>query len=150
MQKTSRDLLDKGVNILKSLGFSPDDIIVTGSVALDLQGVLPEYRKVHDLDFIIKMDDITWKYLKLFAAIYEYGNDEYHEEYKERRDFQVDGVKFNVWRDVRDEKSINCVTLKDDSTGVWINPVRSIIYKKKSYGRPKDFKDIQEICKNIL
>ena len=142
-------LLEKAVDYLKSLGFKTKDIMVTGSIAIKLQGLL-ENRPSHDVDFIIKMDDKTWKCLKLLEAIES--TDEEKEKFSSNRNKKTIFLKhgetmINIWRydDFTDWSDI-----KESNTGVYVATVNHIFNVKKMYGRDKDFKDINEIVKSLL
>ena len=154
MNKQNREQLNKAVEILKGLHFNVENIMVTGSIALDLQGLCPYGRTAHDVDIIIKMDDQTWKCMKLIEAINNADqenkiNNLLKEEYAMARDKMIilntDDLVLNIWR-YNSEWS----DLKDDKTGVYIANVEHIINAKKSYARPKDFYDINSICSKIL
>ena len=67
MNNQNRVKLNKAVEILNGLHFKNENIMVTGSIALDVQGV--SNRIAHDVDLIIKMDEQTWRCLKLIEAI---------------------------------------------------------------------------------
>ena len=41
MKPENKNLLEKSVDALKKLGFKSENIMVTGSIALDILGVLP-------------------------------------------------------------------------------------------------------------
>ncbi len=149
MRPENKNILQKGVNVLKGLHFKPENIMVTGSIALDVLGVLPPNRVSHDADFIIKMDDQTWRYMKLFEAINDPDVDNmncYHGR-KETIFLNIDGIVLNIWRY---NPNSDWSTIKDSETGVMVATLDHIIKAKKEYGRPKDFNDIADICKNIL
>ena len=154
MNKQNREQLNKAVEILKGLHFNVENIMVTGSIALDLQGLCPYGRVAHDVDIIIKMDDQTWKCMKLIEAINNADqenkiNNLLKEEYAMARDKMIilntDDLVLNIWR-YNSEWS----DLKDNDTGVYVANVEHIINAKKSYARPKDFYDINSICTKIL
>ena len=154
MNKQNREQLNKAVEILKGLHFNVENIMVTGSIALDLQGLCPYGRTAHDVDIIIKMDDQTWKCMKLIEAINNADQEDkinnlLKEEYTMARDKMIilntDDLVLNIWR-YNSEWS----DLKDDKTGVYVANVEHIINAKKSYARPKDFYDINSICTKIL
>lgn len=154
MNKQNREQLNKAVEILKGLHFNVENIMVTGSIALDLQGLCPYGRTAHDVDIIIKMDDQTWKCMKLIEAINNADQEDkinnlLKEEYAIARDKMIilntNDLVLNIWR-YNSEWS----DLKDDKTGVYIANVEHIINAKKSYARPKDFYDINSICSKIL
>ena len=145
MNKENKFKLKKAINFLKNLHFKTENIMVTGSVALDMLGLLPDDRFAHDIDFIIKMDDQTWRCLKLVEAIY---SDENIKEYPDRYNtvfLKADGLTLNIWKQEDDWSEI-----KDSVTGVRIATADHIIQEKKKYGRPKDYKDINDIIKNLL
>ena len=125
--------------------------MVTGSIALDVQGV--SNRIAHDVDLIIKMDEQTWRCLKLIEAI-NLADD----EVKTSKDYDpisrkkiiflnVDGLILNIWK-YDEESDWSCI--KDSETGVYVATVNNIIEAKKKYARNKDFKDIYEIVKGLL
>lgn len=151
MKEESKNILKKGVSLLKNLHFKPENIMVTGSIALDAYGLLPENRIPHDIDFVIKMDNQTWRNLKLLEAINnidsQVKNKDYESEARKKTIFfNVNGLIINIWQyDGNDWSGI-----KDSETGVYVATPDHIISAKKKYGRPKDFKDINEIIKTVL
>ena len=151
MNNQNRYFLQKAVKTLKELHFKPENIMVTGSIALDMQGV--SSRIAHDVDLIIKMDEQTWRCMKLLEAI-NLANDEVKaskdydlSERKKMIILNVDGLVLNIWK--YDEKS-DWSEIKDAETGVYVATVNHIIEAKKKYARDKDFKDIYEIIKKLL
>ena len=151
MNNQNRYFLQKAVKVLKELHFKPENIMVTGSIALDMQGV--SNRIAHDVDLIIKMDDKTWRCMKLIEMI-NLADD----EVKAPKDYDsqtrrkmiilnIDGLILNIWK--YDEK-IDWSCIKDSETGVYVATVNHILEVKKKYGRDKDFKDIYGIVKGLL
>lgn len=151
MNNQNRVKLNKAVEILNGLHFKNENIMVTGSIALDVQGV--SNRIAHDVDLIIKMDEQTWRCLKLIEAI-NLADD----EVKTSKDYDpisrkkiiflnVDGLILNIWK-YDEESDWSCI--KDSETGVYVATVNHIIEAKKKYARNKDFKDIYEIVKGLL
>ena len=152
MNNQNRYFLQKAVKALKELHFKPENIMVTGSIALDAQGLLTD-RIAHDIDLIIKMDEQTWRCMKLLEAI-NLADDEVKaskdydlSERKKMIILNVDGLVLNIWK--YDEES-DWSEIKDAETGVYVATVNHIIEAKKKYGRDKDFKDIYEIIKKLL
>ena len=152
MNNQNRYFLQKAVKALKELHFKPENIMVTGSIALDVQGLLTD-RIAHDIDLIIKMDEQTWRCMKLLEAI-NLADDEvkapkdYDSQARKRMIFlNVDGLVLNIWK--YDEES-DWSEIKDAETGVYVATVNHIIKAKKKYGRDKDFKDIYEIIKGLV
>ena len=152
MNSKNRVKLNKAIEILNGLHFKNENIMVTGSIALDAQGLLTD-RIAHDVDLIIKMDEQAWRCLKLIEAI-NLADDEdkapkdYDTQTRKKMIFlKVDGLVLNIWK--YDEESDWSET-KDVETGVYVATVNHIIEAKKKYGRDKDFKDIYEIVKGLL
>ena len=151
MNNQNRVKLNKAVEILNGLHFKNENIMVTGSIALDVQGV--SNRVAHDVDFIIKMDEQTWRCLKLIEAInLSDDEDTVSKDYDllERKKMiilNVDGLILNIWK--YDEGS-DWSCIKDSETGVYVATVNHIIEAKKKYARDKDFKDIYKIIKGLL
>ena len=151
MNNQNRYFLQKAVKALKELHFKPENIMVTGSIALDMQGV--SNRVAHDIDLIIKMDEQTWRCMKLLEAI-NLADDEvkapkdYDSQARKKMIFlNIDGLVLNIWK--YDEES-DWSEIKDAETGVYVATVNHIIKAKKKYARDKDFKDIYEIIKELL
>ena len=152
MNSKNRVKLNKAIEILNGLHFKNENIMVTGSIALDAQGLLSD-RITHDVDLIIKMDEQAWRCLKLIEAI-NLDDDEvkapkdYDTQTREKMIFlNVDGLILNIWK--YDEES-DWSEIKDTETGVYVATVNHIIDAKKKYGRDKDFKDIYEIIKVLV
>ena len=152
MNSKNRVKLNRAIEILNGLHFKNENIMVTGSIALDTQGLLTD-RIAHDVDLIIKMDEQAWRCLKLIEAI-NLDDDEvktpkdYDTQTREKMIFlNVDGLILNIWK--YDEES-DWSEIKDAETGVYVATVNHIIDAKKKYGRDKDFKDIYEIIKVLV
>lgn len=147
MNNQNRVKLNKAVEILNGLHFKNENIMVTGSIALDAQGV--SNRIAHDVDFIIKMDEQAWRCLKLIEAI-NLDDDEVNYDLPERKKMiilNVDGLILNIWK-YDEESDWSCI--KDSETGVYVATVNHIIEAKKKYARDKDFKDIYKIIKGLV
>ena len=150
MNNQNRVKLNKAIEILNGLHFKNENIMVTGSIALDVQGV--SNRIAHDVDFIIKMDEQAWRCLKLIEAINLDDEDEASKDYdsQTRRKMiilNIDGLILNIWK--YDDK-IDWSCIKDSETGVYVATVNHIIEAKKKYARDKDFKDIYKIIKELV
>ena len=152
MNSKNRVKLNKAIEILNGLHFKNENIMVTGSIALDAQGLLTD-RIAHDIDLIIKMDEQTWRCMKLLEAI-NLADDEaeapkdYDSQARKRMIFlNVDGLVLNIWK-YDEESDWSCI--KDSETGVYVATVNHIIEAKKKYARDKDFKDIYKIIKGLL
>ena len=148
MNTKSRTLLNTAVDFLKGLHFKPENIMVTGSIALDMQGMLPKGHEVHDVDLIIKMDEQDWRCLKLLEAInlVDEGKDTMYPGRRDTIFFKFDDVILNIWRNTWEEDS----PLNDAETGVYVATAKKIIKAKKDSNREKDVRDINAIIKQIL
>ena len=152
MNSKNRVKLNKAIEILNGLHFKNENIMVTGSIALDAHGLLTD-RIAHDVDLIIKMDEQAWRCLKLIEAInLADDEDKAPKDYdtqtrKKMIILNVDGLILNIWK--YDEES-DWSEIKDAETGVYVATVNHIIDAKKKYGRDKDFKDIYEIIKGLV
>ena len=152
MNSKNRVKLNRAIEILNGLHFKNENIMVTGSIALDAQGLLTD-RIAHDVDLIIKMDEQAWRCLKLIEAI-NLDDDEvkaskdYDTQTRKKMIFlNVDGLILNIWKY---DEGTDWSEIKDAETGVYIATVNHIIDAKKKYGRDKDFKDIYEIIKVLV
>ena len=151
MNSKNRVKLNKAIEILNGLHFKNENIMVTGSIALDVQGLLTD-RIAHDVDLIIKMDEQAWRCLKLIEAINLDDEDKVSKDYDspEREKMillNVDGLILNIWK-YDEESDWSCI--KDSETGVYVATVNHIIEAKKKYARDKDFKDIYKIIKGLV
>lgn len=150
MNSRNRIKLNKAIEILNGLHFKNENIMVTGSIALDEQGV--SNRIAHDVDLIIKMDEQAWRCLKLIEAINLDDEDKVSKDYDspERKKMillNVDGLILNIWKY---DEGTDWSEIKDAETGVYVATVNHIIEAKKKYARDKDFKDIYEIIKVLV
>lgn len=150
MNNQNRYFLQKAVKALKELHFKPENIMVTGSIALDAQGLLTD-RIAHDVDLIIKMDEQTWRCMKLLEAINQSDYEKELKDYPESEErkntifLNTDGLILNIWRYDGEWSDI-----KETETGVYVATVEHILNAKKKYARPKDYQDISALCKKIL
>ena len=152
MNSKNRVKLNKAIEILNGLHFKNENIMVTGSIALDAHGLLTD-RIAHDVDLIIKMDEQAWRCLKLIEAInLADDEDKAPKDYdtqtrKKMIILNVDGLILNIWKY---DEGTDWSETKDAETGVYVATVNHIIEAKKKYGRDKDFKDIYEIIKGLV
>ena len=147
MNNRNKIKLQKAVEVLKALHFKPENIMVTGSIALDIQGLMPN-RIAHDVDVIIKMDEQTWRCMKLIEAI-QNSDKENINNYPGSDNITIiaDNLKINIWKW---SLEYDWSELKDINTGIYVATVNHIITVKKKYARDKDIVDIYNIVKNLL
>lgn len=148
MNKENRLTLNKVVRALVH-GFEipVDKIILTGSMALDMYGILPEHRKCHDVDILVDVDDNLWNKIKFLDAVWGYHTNTNYTNTSSIM-FKENDYIINLWRCT--SKDIIKCDVKDVITGIRIKNIKSIIDVKKTYGRSKDFKDIMDICKELI
>lgn len=147
MNKKSRTLLNTAVEFLKALHFKPENIMVTGSIALDMQGMLPKGHEVHDVDLLIRMSEQDWRNLKLLEAInlVDEGKETMYPGRRNTIFFKFNDLILNIWRNDLEKSPI-----KDAETGVYVATAKHIIKAKRDYNREKDVRDITAIIKEIL
>ena len=143
MNSSNEKTLEKSLKILRRLHFKPENIMVTGSLALDIHGILPDNRISHDADFFVKMSADDWKCMKLIAAVYGKENDYSCKD--EQVSFTINDTTLNIWKNFPYEN-----TRVKDKSGIWVSPVENILAAKKGYGRKKDLDDIIAISKKVL
>lgn len=141
MKKSTKNYLDKSIQILNSMGIKNNEIIVTGSVALDIYGVLPDNHNIHDFDCIINVNDDRLGIIKLVCEIFKSNE---IPSYSNSTLIDIKGFKINIWFNLPNEK----VALTYN--GVGIKDMLSILAEKKKYNREKDIRDINQIVKKIL
>jgi hypothetical protein len=151
MNSKNRAKLNKAIEILNGLHFKNENIMVTGSIALDAHGLLTG-RIAHDVDLIIKMDEQSWRCLKLIEAITLADEDDKFKDYdtmagKKTVFLKADGLVLNIWKY---DEGTDWSEIKDAETGVYVATVEHIIEAKKKYARDKDIIDIYNITKSIL
>lgn len=151
MNSKNRAKLNKAIEILNGLHFKNENIMVTGSIALDAHGLLTD-RIAHDVDLIIKMDEQSWRCLKLIEAITLADEDDKFKDYdtmagKKTVFLKADGLVLNIWKY---DEGTDWSEIKDAETGVYVATVEHIIEAKKKYARDKDIIDIYNITKSIL
>ena len=147
MNYKNKTKLKNAIKVLTTLHFKKENIMVTGSIALDAQGLLTN-RIAHDVDVIIKMDDQTWRCLRLIEAI-QNCDKENVKDYPGSNMITLvsDDVTINIWKW---GPNYDWSELKDEETGVYVATVNHIIKAKKEYSRDKDIKDIYAIIKELV
>lgn len=137
-------LNDKSIRLIKELQRNNPDLLLCGSVALILSGLLPK-RNVSDIDFVCSdkhMRKIR-RNLSLRSDPYNDLNDGYN-SYSTY--ITVGGwyCKINVLF-FKDDTQLRSDHLKSNNTMIKHQDLQDIINWKKKYNRPKDLKDLEEI-----
>jgi hypothetical protein len=130
--------------------------MVTGSIALLKQGLLPVGRFVHDIDIVIKCDEEIENKLRVFTEMYG-GTERLKFSQKPEKKiphvnhkpyiFPYNNIEFNIWVQEPDsefDSELKC------SEGFYIANVEHIFDAKKSYGRQKDVNDLVETTNMII
>lgn len=145
MRDKSKKMLRTAFDILTKLDIYPMHTMLTGSIALDAYGLLPDDRDIHDIDLILGDWTDTQKSILnvLQAANVSPADYPVNDFYK----FTVQGVTINIWLKQFDTPGMKVST----PVGyIWLSPVKDILDKKKEYGRKKDYSDIAAIAAHIL
>lgn len=151
MREESKRMMEDGISILKGFGIKDNEIVITGSIALDIYGLLPKEHKVHDFDcYVIANND---RATALDAKIQDFikqsngcliSSEEYIENEVSHLFFTLFGKEINIW--FFDESAISTnITYK----GIKVQKPNEIIKRKLSYKRAKDFTDVLGII-NLL
>lgn len=143
MNFTSEKLFDRVISILNKMGIPNEDIIVTGSVALDIYGVLPDDHEIHDFDCIIKTTDAN---KGIFNLMFEIFKSDKLSSSADSKMLDINGILINIWTKNGNSFKRPKLTYK----GVGVKDLYSILVEKKKYGRAKDYKDINGIVKKII
>ncbi len=139
--------------LLYKLGIKKEDVMLTGSIALRKHNMMPKGRYVHDIDIVVKADDELEKTLQVVTKLN--GGSTFwmqrennivgvkHKPYI----FSIEGLCFNVWTQSSDTEFDTEIKCKE---GWWLATVKHILDAKKSYGRDKDLRDINDIAADVL
>lgn len=156
-QKRNADFMLKNLTFfIQRFKISPENVMVTGSIALLKQGLLPVGRFIHDIDIVIKGDKELENKLSVFTEMY--GGTEklkFSQEPEKKIPnvkhkpyvFPYNNIEFNIWIQEPDsefDSELKC------SEGFHIANVKHIFDAKKSYGRLKDVNDLIETTNIII
>lgn len=149
MKTENKKILEDSLSILKGFGIKESEIVLTGSLALDAYGLLPETHKVHDFDCFVVTN--TERAKQLDTKISDFVNESggkiessrlYDEEEADILFFNLFGKEINIW--FVGEKTIDTdITYK----GLKIRKPNEIIKQKLKYDRTKDYKDVIDIVR---
>lgn len=139
--------------LVSKLGIKKEDVMLTGSVAMSLHGILPAGHDIEDVDIIVHGDSVLDRDLETWAKVTT--GDQGWERNEKRfdgithRPFRVKlhGVVFDIW--VQDPKVPFDSSIKTTG-GYRLATVKHIIDVKKKFGRKKDGTDIIDIGAGLL
>lgn len=143
MKDKTKKIFDQAISILNKMGIENKNIIVTGSVALDILGVLPDEHIIHDFDCIVKVDKNEMGLIKLICEIFKSDKTPSYIS-EDSRMIEINGLLLNIWFNL---PNINALVTYN---GVFVKDMLSILAEKKKYNREKDVRDINQIVKKIL
>lgn len=152
MNEKNKQRLNSSIMILNLLGIKNEEIIVTGSLALDLCGMLPSSHEVHDFDCLVtvpkeNISSICDKINLLCALSNGTINniDLYEDSDNNCIYFNVFGYEINIW--FINKKDVNTELKWND---VFVQKPKQILRQKLGYGRTKDYKDAIDMVKLML
>lgn len=139
-------LQKRTLGILEDLkqDFPCGQFIITGSIALSLHGLIPAKEDYNDIDIIIAdpLQSTTEK-LELLSRVNESHKNPSAYNTPNMYRFNYRGVDVDVWiESKRNDLMMYC--------GFWVSGVKEIINAKKRFGRPKDYKQINDIVIDLL
>ena len=150
MKIKHQEMLSETVKTLNIFGIENKDIMICGSISLDICGLFPPYRhEAHDVDVFIRCDEKKTKEIQDFIrTVNQLSNSttKGSEAYTWTLELKS-GVIINIWF-YNPDASFN-TEMKLES-GVWVQRPADCFSKKKSYGRVKDYRDLNNIAKMYL
>ena len=145
MVEKNKEMLDVTIKTLNTMGFENNNIMILGSIALDICGLFPMYRSnAHDVDVMVKCSEQKEKeiisLIKLINSTLS--NKVISGSESSSIVLTLPNIIINFWF-VREDYKFDTLIKLDN--GVWVeNPV-DCIKKKRQYGRVKDYHDLQNI-----
>lgn len=142
---TTQELTYRLEDLLKVLSIKPENVLVVGSMALELTGISVP---IHDLDLEIRnMSEDLRKQLKVLEISSLLPNGYPSHPDPSRYDIKFRGVEINIW----DVMNFTCsIPLNKQGFPCSFSDPMSVIKRKKEYGRLKDLKSLQELAIKIL
>lgn len=145
MVEKNKEMLDVTIKTLNTMGFENNNIMILGSIALDICGLFPMYRSnAHDVDVMVKCSEQKEKeiisLIKLINSTLS--NKVISGSESSSIVLTLPNIIINFWF-VREDYKFDTLIKLDN--GVWVeNPV-DCFKKKRQYGRVKDYHDLQNI-----
>lgn len=142
---TPQELTHRLEDLLKVLSIKPENVLVVGSMALELVGIS---TPIHDLDLEVRnMSEDLRKQLKILETSSLPVNGYIDHPDPNRFDIKFRGVDINIW----DVSNFTCsIPLNKPGFPCSFSDPMSVIKRKKEYGRLKDFKALQGLAIKIL
>lgn len=150
MIKSNEIKLNEAINILNKIGVNNNQIMVLGSIALDICGLFPPYRhEAHDVDLMIRCNKNQEGDIKRMCQLVNVvtGTDSQIGSESSVTVMMCKNVIINLW--FMDE-NLPFNTIMTLPNGVFVEKPIDCINKKKQYNRTKDMMDINSIIKHYL
>ena len=153
MKQKHEQMLMEALTALNTMNIHNDNIMIVGSIALDICGLFPEYRNVaHDVDLVIKAEEHERKriieLIRMLNKINQVDGKDLHVSSESScYVLKLKNVVLNIWFYLPSDTFNTDIKL---GNGVWVERPIDCINKKKIYNRQKDSRDITAIVKQIL
>lgn len=150
MKESHKKMLDSAIKALNVFGVENKDIMVLGSIALDIVGLFPLNRHIaHDVDLMIRCDSTIEDKIRCMSKIMNVvdSSNIKNTSYNQSIILNVSNVSINIWFVSKDYQFDTILKLDN---GVFVEKPIDCIKKKKSYHRVKDYEDIRNIIFQIL
>lgn len=145
MIEKNKKMLDVAIKTLNTLGFENNNIMILGSIALDVCGLFPMYRQnAHDVDVMVRCSEQKEKNIKELVKTLDsiLPNKTISGSESSSIVMTLPNIIINFWF-IRENCDFN-TSIKLDN-GVWIEKPSDCFNKKRQYGRVKDYHDLQNI-----
>lgn len=145
MVEKNKEMLDVTIKTLNTMGFENNNIMILGSIALDICGLFPMYRSnAHDVDVMVKCSEQKEKeiisLIKLINSTLS--NKVISGSESSSIVLTLPNIIINFWF-VREDYKFDTLIKLDN--GVWVENPADCFKKKRQYGRVKDYHDLQNI-----
>ena len=154
MKEENKQMMIDAIGALNTLGIPNNDIMIVGSIALDIHGLFPTNRvKAHDVDVVIRCGVEKQKQI---IDVIKFVNKTVTEPngicaVHSESSSLVMGLRnnliINLWFVIEDAE-FNTETKLEN--GVWVERPIDCFKKKKSYMRAKDYQDLNNIIQNHI
>lgn len=147
MKESHKKMLDSAIKALNVFGVENKDIMVLGSIALDIVGLFPLNRHIaHDVDLMIRCDSTIEDKIRCMSKIMNVVDSSNIKNTSYNQSIMLN-VSINIWFVSKDYQFDTILKLDN---GVFVVKPIDCINKKKSYHRVKDYEDIRNIIFQIL
>ena len=145
MVEKNKEMLDVTIKTLNTMGFENNNIMILGSIALDICGLFPMYRSnAHDVDVMVKCSEQKEKEIMSLIKLINstLSNKVISGSESSSIVLTLPNIIINFWF-VREDYKFDTLIKLDN--GVWVENPADCFKKKRQYGRVKDYHDLQNI-----